>query len=96
MQILRNLPLSTLGIFLVNDARSGQEDQRCYEILESIKDGHGIASRYSSEFLRFRTPNIVVIFSNTEPDVMQLSNDRLKILRVKKMGWIQNRKSFQK
>ena len=79
MQILRKLPLSTLDIFLVNDAR-------CYEMLESIKDGHVIASRYSSEILRFRTSNVVVVFSNAEPDVMQLSNDRWKILRMKKDG----------
>ena len=96
MQILRKLPLSTLDIFLVNDARSGQEDQRCYEMLESIKDGHGIASRYSSEILRFRTPNVVVVFSNAEPDVMQLSSDRWKILRIKKDGLDSKQKQLSK
>ena len=96
MQILRKLPLSTLDIFLVNDARSGQEDQRCYEMLESIKDGHGIASRYSSEILRFRTPNVVVVFSNAEPDVMQLSSDRWKILRIKKDGLDAKQKQLSK
>ena len=35
-------------------------------MLELIKDGGATASRYSSEILRFRTPNVVVVFSNVD------------------------------
>ena len=68
-----NKPLDT---FLFNYARSGQKDLQCYDALEQIKDGHATASRYSSEILRFRTPNVVVIFFNADPDMSQLSKDR--------------------
>ena len=38
MQNLRKLPLSTIDTFLFNDARSDQNQMRCYEVLENIKD----------------------------------------------------------
>ena len=86
MQVLRKLPLSTLDTFLFNDARSGQRDLRCYDALELIKDGHATASRYSSEILRFRTPNVVAVFSNADPDMSQLSKDRWKVFYINKDG----------
>ena len=96
MQILRKMPLSTLDIFLFNDPRSGQESPSCYEVLESIKDGRALASRYTSEILRFRTPNVVAVFSNVDPDVNQLSKDRWKIFYIKKDGLISKEKWLAK
>ena len=46
--------------------------------------------------VKFRTPNVVVVFSNAEPDVMQLSNDRWKILRIKKDGLDSKQKQLSK
>ena len=86
MHIVRKLPLSSIDTFLFNDARSGQSDMRCYEILENIKDGRAIASKYASEIVRFRTPNVVIVFSNADPDTRQLSKDRWKVLYIKKKG----------
>ena len=54
MQILRKLPLSSVDTFLFNDARSGQSEMRCCEVLENIKDCRAIASKYASEIIRFR------------------------------------------
>ena len=86
MQILRKLPLSTIDTFLFNDARSGQNEMRCYEILENIKDGRAIASKYASEIVRFRTPNVVIVFSNADPDMTQLSKDRWRVYYINKKG----------
>ena len=86
MQILRKLPLSSIDTFLFNDARSGQNEMRCYEILENIKDGQAIASKYASEIIRFRTPNVVIVLSNADPDMTQLSKDRWRVYYINKKG----------
>ena len=86
MHILRKLPLSTIDTFLFNDARSGQNEMRCYEVLENIKDGRAIASKYASEIVQFRTPNVVIVFSNADPDMTQLSKDRWRVYYINKKG----------
>ena len=86
MHILRKLPLSSVDTFLFNDARSGQSEMRCYEVLENIKDGRAIASKYASEVIRFRTPNLVIVFSNADPDMTQLSKDRWRVYYINKKG----------
>ena len=86
MQILRKLPLSTLDIFMFNDARSGLSETRCYDVLENLKDGCSIASKYSSEIIQFKTPNVVIVFSNADPDMTQLSKDRWKVFYINKDG----------
>ena len=86
MQVLRKLPLSSVDTFLFNDARSGQSEMQCYEVLENIKDGKAIASKYASEIIRFRTPNVVIVFSNVDPDMTQLSKDRWRVFYINKGG----------
>ena len=86
MHILRKLPLSTIDTFLFNDARSGQNEMRCYEVLENIKDGRVIASKYASEIVQFRTQNVVNVFSNADPDMTQLSKDRWRVYYINKKG----------
>ena len=86
LQILRKLPLSTIDTFLFNDARSGQNEMPCYEVLENIKDGRAIASKYASEIVQFRTPNVVIVFSNADPDMTQLSKDRWRVYYINKKG----------
>ena len=86
MHIVRKLPLSSIDTFLFNDARSGQSEMRCYEVLENIKDGRAIASKYASDIVRFHTPNVVIVFSNADPDTRQLSKDRWKIFYIIKEG----------
>ena len=86
MQILRKLPLSTLDTFMFNDARSGLSETRCYDVLENLKDGCSIASKYSSEIIQFKTPNVVIVFSNADPDMTQLSKDRWKVFYINKDG----------
>ena len=45
-----------------------------------------ITDKFNSEVIRFRTPNIVVVFSNHDPDIKQLSKDRWKIYYITKHG----------
>ena len=78
--------MSSIDTFLFNDARSGQSEMRCYEVLENIKDGRAIASKYASDIVRFQTPNVVIVFSNADPDTRQLSKDRWKIFYINKEG----------
>ena len=60
MQILRKQSLSTLDTFMFNDAWSGLSESRCYNVLENLKDSCSIASKYSSEIIQFKTPNVVI------------------------------------
>ena len=81
LHALRKFPLSTVDIFFFNDSRS-DDGNRNYSVLEHIKDGLATATKFNSDILRFRTPNIVVVFSNTSPVMRNLSNDRWKILYI--------------
>ncbi len=84
---LSKRPLATTDIFLFNDSRSASIDiMPCYPALEAIKDGTAISSKYNSEVVRFKTPNTVIVFSNTNPDVIQLSRDRWQIFNIEADG----------
>ena len=84
---LSKRPLTTTDIFMFNDGRASSEDAKpCYSVLEAIKDGTAINGKYHSEVVRFKTPNVVFVFSNVDPDVMQLSRDRWQILSITKDG----------
>ena len=96
LHILRKFPLSTTDIFLFNDARAINYESCCYTILEDIKDGIASASKFNSEVIQFKTPNVVVVFSNTDPDMKQLSKDRWKIYNITKDGLISNEERLWK
>ena len=57
-------PLTTTDIFLFNVGKAKTFDEVNYEVLEKIKDGRMIASKYDSRELKFKSPNVVVVFSN--------------------------------
>ena len=84
---LSKRPLTTTDIFMFNDSRSRSEEEKpCYAALEAIKDGTAISGKYQSEVVRFKTPNVVIVFSNADPDLMQLSRDRWEIYDIAKDG----------
>ena len=83
-QVLRKRQLATTDIFMFNDARSKNQETVNYEMLENIKDGQAEASKYNSEIIKFRTPNIVVVFSNENPERKELSSDRWNIFKIDK------------
>ena len=86
LHAIRKFPLSTVNIFFFNDARAINYETCCYSVLEHLKDGSATASKFNSEQIQFRTPNIVVVFSNSIPDVKQLSKDQWAIYRITKDG----------
>ena len=81
-QVLRKRQLATTDIFMFNDARSKNQETVNYEMLENIKDGQAEASKYNSEIIKFRTPNIVVVFSNENPERKELSSDRWNVFKI--------------
>ena len=86
LHALRKFPLTTADIFLFNDARATNYETCCYTVLEMIKDGSAVASKFNSERIQFKTPNIVVVFSNAGPKMNQLSKDRWKVYFINKDG----------
>ena len=81
---LSKRPLQSTDIFLFNDTRAADRADQNYTVLEQIKDGNAISSKYSSTVLKFKIPNMVVVFSNTQPDKSKLSSDRWIIFSIKK------------
>jgi hypothetical protein len=85
--LLSKQPLIKMDMFLFNDTRAVSDNtEQCYNILEMIKDGRAVSSKYHTDVIHFRTPNVVMVFSNDYPDVRQLSMDRWKIYNIKEEG----------
>ena len=83
--VLMKRSLATSDIFLFNDSRSvSGEEINLYRILEDIKDGQATASKYDNNNIRFKTPNIVMVFSNDYPTINKLSRDRWRIYNANK------------
>ena len=62
LHVLAKRPLSSTNIFLFNEPRAFNNEICNYSILESIKDGRAVASKYNSDFVQFKVPNVVVAF----------------------------------
>ena len=75
-------PLTTTDIFLFNVGKAQTFDEVNYEVLEKIKDGRILASKFDSKELKFKSPNVVVVFSNDKPDIKQLALDRWLIFSI--------------
>ena len=88
--VLGKRPLTTTDIFLFNVGKANTINEVNYEVLEKIKDGRILASKYDSKELKFKTPNIVVVFSNDKPDVKQLASDRWKIFSIINGGLVED------
>ena len=86
LHVLTKRPLSTTDIFLFNEPRALNHESCNYSILESIKDGTAVSSKYNNDVMRFKIPNVVVVFSNHMPNTRELSKDRWKIFRIVTTG----------
>ena len=84
LHVLTKRPLSTTDIFLFNVPRAITHETCNYYILESIKDGIAVSSKYNNNIMRFKVPNIVIVFSNTPPNTRELSKDRWGIFQILK------------
>ena len=83
---LSKRPLQTTDIFLFNDTRAGNSSDQNYTVLEQIKDGCAVSSKYNSTVLSFKVPNLVIVFSNVKPNTANLSVDRWRIYSITKDG----------
>ena len=86
LHVLTRRPFSTTDIFLFNEPRAFNYESCNYSILESIKDGTAVSSKYNNDVMRFKTPNTVVVFPNHMPKTKELSKDRWKIFRIVTTG----------
>ena len=73
---------SNTDIFLFNVARGEFLSNEQYKILEKIKDGSALSTKYDGEVLNFKIPNVLIVFANREPDRKELSKDRWTILKI--------------
>ena len=80
LRALSKRPLATIDTFLFNLPRAVNSCN--YYILEALKDGKAVSSKYDNEILRFKIPNIVAVFSNDMPDWEKVSFDRWKAFRI--------------
>ena len=74
--------LACVDIFLINVPKSFGVGFVPYNVLEEIKDGRAISSKYDSKTMTFHTPNVLVVFSNKQPRKQHVSKDRWKILTI--------------
>ena len=81
--VLSKRSLMTIDTFLFDVGKANTDHGVNYELLEKIKNGRTVASKFDSKELKFKTPNTVVVFSNEKPDVSELSKDRWKIFRIR-------------
>ncbi len=78
----RQLPL--IDVFLFNVPRCFPIKKFPYTLLEDIKDGRSLSSKYDSKQLTFKTPNIVIVFSNRQPVKASMSADRWMLFNIQK------------
>ena len=85
--ILRKRSTTTVDIFLFNASRSiNGEEPNMYRILEDIKDGAATTSKYDNPRIKFLTPNYVMVFSNSFPNMKHLSQERWQIFEPMENG----------
>ena len=84
--------LTCKDIFIFNLLRSDLDVS--YGLLENIKDGYLISAKYRTKSVKIKTPNTIIVFSNKNPDVDQLSKDRWKIYYIRGSELCENKTDF--
>ena len=79
---LSKRPLEATTIFLFNISKDCQDQDSSYRVLESIKDGRALTKKYETKMIHFKTPNILMVFSNCPPDLRRLSRDRWHVYEI--------------
>ena len=74
--------LSLIELFIFNIPRSFSRENVPYNLLEQLKDGQAISTKYDSKCVRFKTPNTVVVFANYMPCQTEMSLDRWKMFTI--------------
>ena len=82
LHALSQQPTEIIEMFIFNVSRGVWQNDIPYQLLEQIKDGRTISTKYNSKILQFKSPNIVLIFSNQAPCRTSLSTDRWTIFYI--------------
>ena len=69
-------------IFLFNITKSVYINDVNYKILEKIKDGKATSIKYNAKKMIFKTPNVILVFSNMYPNTREFSEDRWLIFKI--------------
>ena len=83
LHIMSRSALATTDTFLFNHQRCVASEDCSYSLLEMIKDGYASAPKFHGSNLRFKTPNLVIVFSNRIPRMHSLSKDRWTIFSIR-------------
>ena len=75
--------VSLIDLFIFNVPRSYFMDDFPYGMLEELKDGNALSTKYESSILELNTPNIVVVFSNEAPEKYRMSKDRWTVYNIR-------------
>ena len=70
----------TIAILVIDVSRSMSKYLN-YQFLEDVKDGRVFSPKYESYTKRFNSPHVIVMM-NEDPDMTQLSEDRMVIKRI--------------
>ena len=74
----------TTNIFTFNIGKDNTNSKEVnYQVLEQLKDGRFIASKFSSKEIKICKPNIVIVFSNNKLKISELAMDRRRLLQIK-------------
>ena len=79
LHALTKQPLCTKDIFLFNEPKATNHALCNYSIMESIKHGTAVSSKYNNDVQQFKIANLVVVFLNCIPNTGKISKDRWKI-----------------
>ena len=79
---LSNRPLEATTIFLFNISKDCHDNESSYRVLETIKDGRALTKKYHTKMLHFKTPNVLIVFSNHPPNNHRLCQDRWNIFEI--------------
>jgi hypothetical protein len=78
--------VALIDVFIFNIPKSFSIDNVPYNLFEQIKDGQAISTKYDSKVLRFKTPNIVLVFANNKPSRSEMSLDRWQTFNIDKLS----------
>ena len=78
--------LELVDVFVFNIPRSFKTLDMPYTLFEDIKDGEAISTKYYGKTLKFKTPNILIVFSNRIASWANMTKDRWVKINLVKEG----------
>ena len=78
--------LELVDVFVFNIPRSFKTLDMPYTLFEDIKDGETISTKYYGKTLKFKTPNILIVFSNRIASWANMTKDRWVKINLVKEG----------